>query len=113
MTKREYFVELKNLVADNADMVAFLDKEIALLDKKASRPRKATATQLENEACKAEIVAYLTAVDTAKSIKELQAEVACLNGMTCQRVTHMLTALVKAEVLVKNYVKKTPFYSVA
>lgn len=113
MTKREYFVELKNLVADRADMVEFIDKEIALLDKKASRPHKPTATQVENEACKAEIVAYLTAVDTAKSIKELQAEVDCLAGMTCQRVTHMLTALVKGGVLVKNYVKKTPFYSVA
>ncbi len=113
MTKREYFVELKNLVADHADLVEFIDKELALLDKRASRPRKATATQVENEACKAEIVAYLTAVDTAKSIKELQAEVNCLAGMTCQRVTHMLTALVKDGVLVKNYVKKTPFYSVA
>lgn len=113
MTKREYFVELKNLVADRADMVEFIDKEITLLDKKASRPHKLTATQVENEACKAEIVAYLTAVDTAKSIKELQAEVDCLAGMTCQRVTHMLTALVKGGVLVKNYVKKTPFYSVA
>ena len=36
-----------------------------------------------------------------------------ISGLTNQRITHMLTDLVKAETLVKEYVKKTPYYSVA
>ena len=32
MTKREMFTAIRSIVADNADMVAFIDKEIALLE---------------------------------------------------------------------------------
>ena len=59
------------------------------------------------------IMADINAPKLEEAVKELQTEVGCLAGMTCQRITHMLTALVKSGVLVKNYVKKTPFYSVA
>jgi hypothetical protein len=113
MTKKEMFAEIRNCVADNAEMVAFIDHEIELLNKKSNGTRKPTKTQLENEAFKADIVAYLTSVDTPKTIKELQAEIEAIAGLTNQRITHMLTALVKAEVLKKEYVKKIPYYSVA
>lgn len=113
MTKREMFAEIRNIVADNAEMVAFIDHEIELLDRKSSSPKKPTKTQIENDGFKAEIVAYLTTVDTPKTIKELQAEIPSIGGLTNQRITHMLTDLVKAETITKEYVKKTPYYSVA
>ena len=113
MTKREMFAEIRNVVADNAEMVAFIDHEIELLNRKSGSPRKPTKTQVENDGFKAEIVAYLTEVDTPKTIKELQAEIPSIGGLTNQRITHMLTDLVKAETLTKEYVKKTPYYSVA
>lgn len=113
MTKREMFVEIRNLVADNEEMVAFIDHEIELLNRKANSSKKPTKTQVENEAFKADIVAYLTAENSPKNIKELQAGVASIAELTNQRITHMLTALVKAEVLHKEYVKKVPYYSVA
>lgn len=113
MTKKEMFTEIRSYVADNEELVAFIDHEIELLERKASSAKKPTKTQIENEGLKAEIVAYLVSADAPKSIKELQAEVASLNGLTNQRITHLLTDLVKAETLVKEYVKKTPYYSVA
>ena len=113
MTKKEMFAEIRKVVADNAEMVAFIDHEIELLNRKSGSPRKPTKTQVENDGFKAEIVAYLTEVDTPKTIKELQAEIPSINGLTNQRITHMLTDLVKAETLMKEYVKKTPYYSVA
>lgn len=113
MTKREMFAEIRKVVVDNAEMVAFIDHEIELLDRKSSSPKKPTKTQIENDGFKAEIVAYLTTVDTPKTIKELQAEIPSIGGLTNQRITHMLTDLVKAETLTKEYVKKTPYYSVA
>jgi len=113
MTKKEMFTEIRNVVIDNAEMVAFIDHEIELLDKKRMSAKKPTKTQLENDAFKAEIVAHLANVDAPKTIKELQAEIPSISGLTNQRITHMLTDLVKAETLAKEYVKKTPYYSVA
>lgn len=113
MTKKEMFVEIRKAVSNNEEMVAFIDHEIELLERKSNSPKKPTKTQIENDGFKAEIVAYLTEVDTPKTIKELQAEIPSISGLTNQRITHMLTDLVKAETLTKEYVKKTPYYSVA
>ena len=113
MTKREMFAEIRNYVADNAEMVAFIDHEIELLNRKSDSPRKPTQTQVENDAYKVTIVAYLTSADAPKSIKELQSEVTDLATLTNQRITHMLTDLVKSGTLTKEYVKKTPYYSIA
>jgi len=113
MTKREMFAEIRNAVIDNAEMVAFIDHEIELLNRKSTSPKKPTKTQMENDAFKAVIVDYLADVDAPKTIKELQAEIAELDGLTNQRITHMLTDLVKAGKLTKEYVKKTPYYSIA
>jgi hypothetical protein len=113
MTKREMFAEIRNAVIDNAEMVAFIDHEIELLNRKSTSPKKPTKTQMENDAFKAVIVDYLTEVDAPKTIKELQTEVAELDGLTNQRITHMLTDLVKGGTLIKEYVKKTPYYSIA
>ena len=113
MTKKEMFMEIRNVVADNEEMVAFIDHEIDLLNRKATSPKKPTKTQIENDGFKAEIVAYLTEVDMPKTIKELQAEIASLEGLTNQRITHMLTDLVNAKTLKKEYVKKTPYFAVA
>lgn len=112
MTKREMFAAIREIVIDNEEMVAFIDHEIELLNRKSASAKKPTKTQLENENFKAEIIKHLYAVDMPKSIKELQAEVKSLSELTNQRITHMLTALVKDGTLVKEYVKKTPYYSV-
>lgn len=113
MTKREMFVEIRKAVASNEEMVAFIDHEIELLNRKSTTPKKPTQTQVENDAYKATIVEYLTAADAPKTIKEMQAEIAEISGLTNQRITHMLTDLVKAETLTKTYIKKTPYFSIA
>lgn len=113
MTKREMFNAILTVVADNAEMVEFINHEIELLDRKANSLRKPTKTQVENDGFKAEIVAFLATADAPKTIKELQAEIPSISGLTNQRITHMLTDLVKGGTLAKEYVKKTPYYSVA
>ena len=113
MTKKEMFNEILTVVADNAEMVEFINHEIELLNRKSSAVRKPTKNQLENEEFKADIVDYLKGADAPKTIKELQTAIPSLADLTNQRITHLLTDLVKAETLTKNYVKKTPYYSVA
>ena len=113
MTKREMYNEILAVVADNTEMVEFINHEIELLNRKSSAVRKPTKNQLENEGFKADIVDYLKDADAPKTIKELQTAIPSLADLTNQRITHLLTDLVKAETLTKNYVKKTPYYSVA
>jgi len=112
-TKREMYTAIRAIVADNEEMVAFIDHEIELLNRKSASPKKPTKTQIENEGCKADIVAYLTSADAPKTIKEMQADIPSLAGLTNQRITHMLTDLVKCEAIRKDYVKKVPYFSIA
>ena len=107
------FAEIRKAVISNEEMVAFIDHEIELLNRKSGSPKKLTKTQVENDAYKATIVEYLTTADAPKTIKEMQAEIADIAELTNQRITHMLTDLVKAGTLAKEYVKKTPYYSIA
>ena len=113
MTKREMFSAIREVVIDNAEMVEFIDHEIELLNKKSSSPRKPTAKQLENQSLKAEIVDYLMQIAEPICIKDLQAGVPNLAPLTNQRITHLLTDLVKAGEVTKEYVRKTPYYSIA
>lgn len=117
MTKKELLTALLTLVANSTvekkeELTEGLNHEIELLNKKSSTPRKPTATQLENVSLKAEILAHLTAADTLKSISDLQKEIPSLSELSNQRITHLLTDLVKEEKIVKEYNKKTPFYAV-
>lgn len=111
MTKREMFAAIREVVIDNAEMTAFIDHEIELLVKKSSAERKPTKVQIENESFKTAILNYLVGVGTAKCIKELQLEIEEISGLSNQRVTHLMTALVNSGKVIKEYVKKTPFYS--
>lgn len=111
MTKREMFAAIREVVIDNAEMTAFIDHEIELLVKKSSAERKPTKVQLENAHFKELILNYLTEIGTARCIKELQAEIPEISTLSNQRVTHLMTALVDTGKVMKEYVKKTPFYS--
>ena len=116
-TKKEMFAEIIALAEGRPTTISlpaiieFASHEIELLEKKAATPRKPTANQIENEALSAEIVAYLTKVDTLKSIKEMQEELPSLSSLSNQRISHILSALVNAGTLEKSYEKKTPFFS--
>lgn len=118
MTKREMFVALTSLVAlsdltdeDKTMFTEGLNHEIALLDKKASTPRKPTATQVENEAFKTELLTFLVSADSPKCIKDIQEECSTFADLSNQRLSHLLSALIKDDKVERGYVKKTPYYS--
>lgn len=113
MTKREMFMEIRNKVADNADMVTFIDHEIELLNKKANAVRKPTQTQVDNEKYRGLILDYLTEVNTMKNITELQEAIPEIAGLKNQRVSHLLKVLVDNEQVVKTYVKKVAYFAIA
>ena len=111
MTKKEMFAEIRNAVADNEEMVAFIDREIELLERKSKTSRKPTKTQLENDAYKADILTALAEVDKPVSIKELCEVCSSIAELSNQRITHMLTDLRKNGLVARSYVKKVAYFS--
>ena len=119
MTKLELFKSIRNFVEIAADLpdedrdvfIEGLDNEINLLIRKASTPRKPTATQVENEALKGTIVELLTAMPEPKTIKEMQAESPTLAPLSNQRISHLLTDLRKSGIVARSYVKKVAYFA--
>lgn len=110
MTKREMFAAIMNRVADDAEMTAFLQKEIELLEKRASN-KKPTAKQKENEVFKAEILDMLQREDVPMTVSDIRENVPSIAQLTTQRISAMLTALVKDEKVVRSYIKKVAYFS--
>ena len=111
MTKKETFAVIRGIVADNAELVAFIDHEIELLNKKSSGSRKPTKTQVENEGFKADILEALANVAEPINIKGLYEVCPSLEGLTNQRVTHLLTDLRKSGKVARSYVKKVAYFA--
>lgn len=114
MTKREKFEAIKVYVKDNAELVEFCDHEIELLEKKIGTLSKADRERKEKNAAYAEeIVTYLTIEDRPVTIKEIKAGVASLADASSQKISAILTALVKDGKIYRDYVKKVAYFAIA
>ena len=111
VTKRERFEQIKALVSDNAELVAFIDHEIELLDKKASN-KKATKTQEANIGIKATILAVLGS-GKSMTVTEMQGASAELGELSNQKVSALVRQLVEAGKVVKTIDKKVSRFSLA
>lgn len=112
VTKRERFEQIKALVSDNEELVAFIDHEIELLTKKNSRSGKPTKTQVENESIKATIFETLLASGKPMTVTQLLATDK-LADLSNQKVSALLTQLRKENKVVRTVEKKVAFYSIA
>jgi len=110
MTKRENFEALKKFVVGNEELTSFIDHEIELLDKKSTSPKKPTVTQVENEKFKTAIVEYLETANKPVTVKDIMA-LPTFEGLSNQRITHMLTALRKDGKVARTYVKKVAYFA--
>lgn len=109
MTKREYFAKLKSIVSDNAELVAFIDHEVELLDKKNSAPRKPTTKQLDNEGYKATILANLEGKMTISEIVKSVFN----NDLSNQKVSALVGQLVDDGVVVRTVEKRKAYFEKA
>ena len=110
-TKREYFAELKTIVSDNADLVAFIDHEVELLDKKNSAPKAPTAKQVENEKIKDYILAHLVKPMTiSEMLKDFLADYP--TELSNQRVSAIVKQLVEDNSVVRTVEKRKAYFSV-
>ena len=111
ITKKEMFTMIKAQVKDNAEMVAFIDHEIELLDKKASN-KKATKTQEANVGIKSTILAVLEG-NKSMTITEMQGASAELGKLSNQKVSALVRQLVDTGDVVRIIDKKVSRFSLA
>ena len=114
-TKKEMFNIIRAGMADNAEVVAFVDHELELLAKKNSAERKPTVNQLDNAKIKKVIV---DGMESGKGYTVTEIIKTILAGtewseLTCSRCTAIVTQLTEAGTLVRNVEKRKAYYSKA
>lgn len=120
LTKKDYFAQLKEIVKDNAELVAFIDHEVELLTRKNSGNSQ-TKVQRENEiVCEmlvnelAKIAKPITITDlmaTSEVVKDYVLENG--NHLTNQKISALLKQLVESNKVVKVTDKKKSYFSVS
>lgn len=110
-TKREFFGEIKEIVKGNAELVAFIDHELELLDKKSSA--KSTKVNTEQVELMDKIVNALNEIGRSVTISELQKENAEMAEYSNQKLSAMLKKLVDNKQVTKMVDKKKSYFMVA
>ena len=96
-------------------MRKIVSKLTALRDataKRNSADRKPTKTQKENEAIKAEILAYL-ADGGSHTVSEIIAGTPALNGASNQKASSLIRQLKDSGLIVRTEIKRKAYFSLA
>ena len=112
VTKKDMFNAIKAACADNASIVEFCDHEIELLSRK-SKTGKLTKTQEANVEVKKEIVAALERASEPMTISQLiAANVDTLGGYTSQKISALMSQLIKSGEAVRVSDKRISYFTV-
>jgi len=109
-TKRDVINMMLNevLVQENTLYKTYLEHELELLDRKAAN-KKPSKTQEKNEGVKAEILATLTG--EGMTVTELMKASDVLGALSNQKISALLSQMVKAHEVVKASDKKRSLFS--
>ena len=113
ITKREVIGMMMNeeVVKANPTYVAYLENELALLDKKAQN-KKATKTQEQNVGIKATILEVLATIGSG-TVTDIQNGNEELSTLSNQKVSALVRQLVESGEVVKTVDKKKSIFSLA
>lgn len=117
VTKRERFEMIKEIVlnagvANEAEMVEFIDREIELLNKKRASGAK-TANQKANDELVEKLYKVLAEIGRPVTVSELQKENEEFGAMSNQKVSALMKKLVDADRVIKTPDKKKSYFSIA
>ena len=99
-----------------ADAVTFLNGRIEQTQKKnvsSTGEKKLTKTQQENEVIKAHVVEVMSAQDGALTITDMKKADAKLGALSGQKLSALVSQLVKANVLVRTEEKGRAYFAIA
>ena len=114
-TKREYYELIKSKLADNAEIVAFCDHEIELLEnrkKTVDGEKKLTPKQKENLALVATILDNME-VDTIYSISDMQRKIEVCKELTNQKISSLIRQAMSDGTIERVEVKGKAFFKLA
>ena len=113
ITKREVIKMMMNeeVVKANSTYVAYLENELALLDKKAQN-KKATKTQEQNKGIKTTILKVLATIGSG-TVTDIQNGNEELSALSNQKVSALVRQLVESGEVVKTTDKKKSIFSLA
>ena len=113
ITKREVIKMMMNeeVVKANSTYVAYLENELALLDKKAQN-KKATKTQEQNVGIKATILKVLATIGSG-TVTDIQNGNEELSALSNQKVSALVRQLVESREVVRTTDKKKSIFSLA
>lgn len=110
-TKKDLFLEVREVVAGNEELVAFVDHELELLNKKTST--KSTKVNEEQVVLMEKIVNALNEIGRSVTISELQKENAEMAEYSNQKLSAMLKKLVDNKQVTKMVDKKKSYFTTA
>ena len=120
ITKRERFEELKTYIVGNKELEDFIDHEIELLARKGSKSATLTPAQKDNMAIAEIVKDILATTDKGMTIGALLktdpiSAYLCANGegVSSQKLTSVITTMVKNGDAVRTVEKKVAYFTLA
>jgi hypothetical protein len=115
MTKKDYFAILRAsypATAENYDeVIAFIDHEVDLLNRKNSAEKKPTAQQAQNEVIKTAIAEGMTA-NRLYTVTEIQKEIPECAELSNQRVSALLRQMKDDGIITRTEDKRKAYFSI-
>ncbi len=108
--RRDYFEEIKAIVAEDQDLVAFVDSEIAKIDNRAAKEKKKRAEKrAQGDELTAQVKEYI--VNAGKAVTGQEIADAIGGDVTKAKVVYRAGQLVKAGEIFKTKVDKAVAYT--
>ena len=113
LTKKDLFGQARELAVANGreDLVAFIDHEIELLNKKASASGE-SKTQKENLVIMDKLYNELANIGRAVTISEFQANSEYASTLSNQKISALFKKMKEAGKIVKTIEKKKSYFSI-
>lgn len=115
ITKRDNFNALLAIpaVAENAQLVSFIEHEIELLDKKNSADKKPTAQQVANKGVMETIMQVLSENGGLMTVTDVQKSNAALAELSNQRISALLRQLKDEHKVERVEDKRKAYFKIA
>ena len=124
--KRDYFSAIRTVIEANpelrfgtekfpempiADVLAFIDNELSLLNSKSGALKKPTATQQANEVLKAELLSFLDAhADERFTCSNLQKVCPACVDLSTPKISAVINQMVGDGLVVKETEKRVSYF---
>ncbi|MCD8201880.1 MAG: hypothetical protein LUD47_07440 [Clostridia bacterium] len=118
MTRKDYYTRIMEVVSetqyeDTQELMDFLAHQLEIISRPSSKSTKMTEAQLENEGIKDRMVAVIRNAAEPISIPQIQTADPDLASYSNQKMSTLLSQLVKAGVLERGKDGRTTVFSLS